>query len=99
MAPDGTYFRVEFTYDKKDNINREKYYDAEGNLILCAKGYAMVYREYDAYNRVSYEKFYGTDGGTIAMEDGAVSYRYQYDDQGELILIQKFDWMDHEITP
>ena len=98
--PEGeeTYCTVEYTYDKMGNINREKYYDAHDELVLCRKGYAMVYREFDAYNRIAYEKFYGTDGGTIPMADGAVSYRYEYDDEGNLIRTRKFDWWDHEIT-
>ena len=97
MAPEGTYYYAEYTYDTKGNRSREKYYDADGELILCLKGYAIVYREFDAYNRMVYEKFYGTDGGTIQMADGAVAYRYEYDDDGELIRTTKYDWMDHEI--
>ncbi len=97
MAPEGTYYLAEYTYDSKGNRTREKYYDENGDLILCLKGYAMVYREYDAYNRTAYEKFYGTDGGVIRMEDGAVAYRYEYDDNGEILRIRKYDWMDHEL--
>ncbi len=92
-----TYCVVEYTYDKMGNINREKYYDENNELILNLKGYAMVYREYDSYNRIAYEKFYGTDGGTIQMADGAVSYRYEYNENGEIIQIRKYDWLDHEI--
>ena len=88
---------AEYTYDGRGNRTREKYYDEEGNLVLCRSGYAMVYREYDAYNRVRYEKFYGSDGGVTALEDGTVAYRYEYDDNGELVRIRKFDWMDHEL--
>ncbi len=99
-GPEGeeAYCTVEYTYDKMGNINREKYYDKQDELVLCRKGYAMIYREYDAYNRIVYEKFYGTDGGTIRMEDGAVSYRYEYDDDGKQIRIRKYDWLDHEIN-
>ena len=97
MSPDGMYYQVEFTYDKKDNVNREKYYDADGNLVLNAKGYAIVYREFDAYNRVVYERFAGTGLEDPQLEDGAFSYRYEYDDHGELIKKTAYDWMDHEI--
>ena len=87
-----TYCMVEYTYDKMGNINREKYYDANGELIRCLKGYSMVYREYDAFNRVVYEKWYET-------EEGTVSFRYQYGEDGELISTKKYDWLDHEIEP
>ena len=91
------YYRVDYTYDKMGNINREKYYDAEGNPVRCKRGYAIVYKEYDAYNRVVYEKFYDTDGFAIMLDDGAVSYRYQYNENGELIQTTKYDYGDHEV--
>ena len=71
--------------------------DAEGQPVCCLAGYAIVYREYDAYNRVAYEKFYGTDGFAVMLEDGAVSYRYTYDDDGNLLQIMKYDFADHEV--
>ena len=70
---DETYYRVEYTYDKMGNINREK------------------------YNRVEYEKFYDTDGFAIMLPDGAVSYRYEYNDAGEVIKKTKYDYGDHEV--
>ena len=85
------------TYDKKGNINREKYYDADDLPICCLAGYAIVYREYDAFNRVDYEKFYGPDGFAVMLEDGAVSYRYVYDDEGQLLKTTKYDFADHEV--
>ena len=94
---DEPYYKVEYTYDKMGNINREKYYDKDGQPIRCNDGYAIVYREYDAYNRVEYEKFYDTDGFAIMLDDGAVSYRYQYDDAGEMIKKTKYDYGDHEV--
>ena len=98
MSPGGeTYCRVDYTYDKAGNVNREKYYDAEGNSICCLAGYAIVYREFDAYNRVVYEKFYDTDGFAIMIETGAVSYRYTYDDEGNMIQRTAYDYFDHEI--
>ena len=98
MNPTGdTYFRVDYTYDKAGNINREKYYDAEGKAVRCLKGYSIVYREYDSYRRVIYEKFYDTDGFAIMLEDGAVSYRYVYNEDGELIRTTKYDYGDHEV--
>ena len=93
---DDTYYQVTYTYDK-GNINREKYYDQYGNPIRCKAGYAIVYREFDVLNRVVYEKFYDTDGFAIMLEDGAVSYRYQYDDDGKIIKITKYDYGDHEV--
>ena len=92
-----TYYSVEYTYDKAGNVNREKYYGADGMPIRCKKGYAIVYREYDAANRVIYEKFFDTDGFAIMLEDGAVSYRYQYDESGNLIKTTKYDYGDHEV--
>ena len=72
------------------NINREKYYDGDGNPIRCIAGYTMVYREYDAYNRLVYEKQYETEEGTI-------SFRYEYNEDGELTGTKKYDWLDREI--
>lgn len=92
-----TYCTVEYTYDKMGNINREKYYNRDGELVLCRKGYAIVYREYDAYNRVVYEKFSGNGMEDPQLEDGAFAYRYEYDGDGNLTQIRKYDWMDHEI--
>ena len=94
---DDTYYRIEYTYDKVGNINREKDYDADGKPVCCAKGYAIVYREYDAYNRVVYEKFYGTDASAIMLEDGSVCHRYEYDENGKLIRTTKYDYYDHEV--
>ena len=94
---DEPYYRVEYTYDKMGNINREKFFDKDGQPIRCNKGYAIVYREYDEYNRVEYEKFYDTDGFAIMLDDGAVSYRYEYNDDGQLIKRTKFDYGDHEV--
>ena len=92
-----TYYRVDYTYDKAGNVNREKYYDAEGNAIRCLRGFAIVYREYDAYNRIIYEKFYDTDGFAIMLPEGAVSYRYTYDEDGNLQKTTAYDYFDHEI--
>lgn len=97
MTIGDTYYRIEYTYDKIGNINREKYYDIEGKPIRCLAGYAIVYREFDAFNRVVYEKYYDTDGFAIMLEDGAVSRRFQYDDDGNLILTTKYDYGDHEV--
>ena len=94
---DETYYRVEYTYDKMGNINREKYFDKDGQPIRNKEGYAIVYREYDAHNRVEYEKFYDTDGFAIMLPDGAVSYRYEYNDAGEVIKKTKYDYGDHEV--
>lgn len=94
---DDTYYRVEYTYDKPGNVNREKYYGADDQPIQCRKGYAIVYREYDAYNRVVYEKFFDTDGFAIMLEDGAVSYRYRYDENGKIAEITKYDYGDHVV--
>ena len=95
---DEPYYRVEYTYDKTGRINREKYYDADGNPVLCSGGYAIVYREYDEYDRVEYEKFYGTDGFAIKLPDGSVCHRYEYDEQGRLVKTTGYDYADHEVV-
>lgn len=92
------YYRVEYTYDKLGNINREKYYDNNNEPVLSVKGYSIVYREYDEYQRIVYEKFYGTDGFAIIMPDGSVSHRYKYNQKGDLIEIKKYDYYDHEVN-
>ena len=97
MTTGDTYYRVEYTYDNIGNVNREKYFDAEGKPVRCQAGYAIVYREFDEFNRVVYEKFFDTDGFAIMLEDGSVSRRYQYDDDGNLIQITKYDFGDHEV--
>ncbi len=98
MTIGDTYYRIEYTYDKVGNINREKYFDQERKPIRCKAGYAIVYREYDAYNRIEYEKYYDIDGFAIMLEDGAVSRRYEYDDNGILIKTTKYDYGDHEVN-
>ena len=57
----------------------------------------IVYREFDDFNRVVYEKFYDTDGFAIMLADGAVSYRYTYDENGKLTETKKYDYGDHEV--
>jgi len=94
-----TYCRVDYTYDKAGNINRERYYDAEGQPVRNAEGYAIIYREYDASNRVVYEKFYDVDGFAIAIDGGVVAYRYTYDAGGNLLTCTAYDYFDHEINP
>ena len=93
---DEPYYQVVYTYDK-NNINREKYYDLNGQPVLCNDGYAIVYREFDKFNRVIYEKYFGTDGFATELADGAVSHRYEYDDDGNLIRTTKYDYADHEV--
>ena len=95
---DDQYFRVEFTYDKAGNVNREKYYDRNRQPMLCRDGYAIVYREFDQFNRVVYEKYFGTDGFATVLEDGAVSRRFRYDDDGNLVQTTKYDFVDHEVN-
>ena len=95
---DDLYYRVEYTYDKAGNVNREKYYDQDGQPMLCRDGYAIVYREFDKFNRVVYEKYFGTDGFATTLEDGAVSRRFEYDDDGNLIRTTKYDYADHEVN-
>lgn len=92
------YYRIEYTYDKAGNVNREKYYDQNGQPVLCKDGYAIVYREFDQFNRVVYEKYFGTDGFATVLEDGAVSRRFQYDDDGNLVKTTKYDYADHEVN-
>ena len=91
------YYKVEYTYDKAGNVNREKYYDADGSPVRCSGGYSIVYREFDDFNRVAYEKFYDTDGFAVILEDDAVSYRYEYDEDGNMIRKTKYDYYDHEV--
>ena len=95
---DDLYYRIEYTYDKAGNVNREKYYDQNGQPILCKGGYAIVYREFDKYNRLVYEKYFGTDGFAIKLENGAVSRRFEYDEAGNLIKTTKYDYADHEVN-
>ncbi len=92
-----TYSQVEYTYDKQGNINRIKYFDASGAPIRCKAGYSIVYREFDGMNRVVYEKFFDVDGFAIALEDGTVSYRYEYDLNGDLVKTTRYDYFDKEI--
>ncbi len=92
-----TYVRADYTYDKAGNVNREKYYDADGKPVRCLRGYAIIYREYDKLNRVIYEKFYDTDGFAIMLPEGAVSYRYTYDEEGNLQTTTAYDYFDHEV--
>ena len=92
-----TYSQVEYTYDKQGNVNRVKYFDGTGAPIRCRAGYSIVYREFDGMNRVVYEKFFDVDGFAIALEDGTVSYRYEYDLNGELIKTTRYDYFDKEI--
>ena len=94
---DEPYYRVEYTYDNAGNVNREKYYDADGKPVRCSKGYAIVYREFDAYDRLVYEKFFDTDGFAVMLEDGTVSCRYEYDRDGNLIRKTKYDFYDREV--
>lgn len=96
-AKGDVYYRVEYTYDKLGNINREKYYNNENEPVLSVKGYSIVYREYDEYQHIVYEKFYGTDGFAIIMPDGSVSHRYKYNQKDEITEIKKYDYYDHEI--
>ncbi len=93
---DEPYYQVVYTYDK-NNINREKYFDQNGQPVRCKAGYAIVYREFDTYDRMVYEKYFDTDGFAIMLEDGAVSRRYEYDDDGNLIKTTKYDYADHEV--
>ena len=79
------------------NINREKYFGKDGQPIRNNAGYSIVYREYDAYNRVEYEKFFDTDGFAVMLPDGAVSYRYEYNEEGKMIRKRKYDYGDHEV--
>ena len=97
MTLGDTYCRVDYTYDTRGNINREKYYDESGQPILCSEGYAIVYRELDVYNRIVYEKFYGTDGFAVTLADGTVSRRYEYDEEGNLIRVTRYDLMDRPL--
>ena len=92
-----TYYRVEYTYDKAGNINRERYFDAEGNLVRNRRGFAILYREYDSYNRVIYEKFFDTNSFAVMIPEGAVSYRYTYDEDGNMISVTAYDYYDHPI--
>ena len=92
-----TYCKVEYTYDKAGNRNREKYYGADEKPILCSKGYAIIYREFNSRGQVVYEKFYGTDGFATMLEDGAVSHRYTYDENGNLLSVKGYDFYDHEV--
>ena len=94
---DEPYYKVEYTYDKMGNVNREKYYDRDGQPVRNNEGYAIVYREFDEYNRVVYEKFYDTDAFAVTLADGAVSYRYEYNDAGEVIRKTKYDYADHVV--
>ena len=94
---DDTYVRMEYTYDSQGNINRIKYYGADGKPIRCKDGYAIVYREFDGLNRLVYEKYFDTDGFAIALEDGTVAYRYEYDNNGNLIRTTRHDYGDREI--
>ena len=79
------------------NINLIKNYDAEGYPVRCRAGYSIVYREYDGMNRCVYEKFFDVDGFAIALEDGTVAYRYEYDQNGDLIKATRYYYFDKEI--
>ena len=57
--------------------------------------YQVVYT-YDKDN-INREKYFDTDGFAIMLEDGAVSHRYEYDDDGNLIKTTKYDYGDHEV--
>ena len=50
------YCMVEYTYDKNGNINRERYFDQNGEPIRCLRGCAIVYREFNAARQVTYKR-------------------------------------------
>ena len=94
---DEPYYRIDYTYDNAGNRSRERYYDLDGNPVLCNGGYAIVYREFNSRKQVDYEKFYGVDGFAVKLDDGSSCVRYTYDDEGNLLYSTKYDYYDHVI--
>ena len=93
---EGDVYKVEYTYDKRGNVNRKKYYDQYDRPVTCTEGYSIVYMEYDELNRIIYEKFYGTAGFAIDLADGTVSRRYTYDLDGN-VKVTRYGYQDKAI--
>lgn len=69
--------------DAEGNITEERYYDAAGQPVHCAAGYAAVKRTYEE-KRLKAESWYDTDGTAMTLGGGYAGRMWTYDGKGNV---------------
>ena len=79
---------AEYAWADKKNKTSERYFDADGQPYVLAKGgYSGIDREFDADMRVTRVTYYDASGRIGPNADGVVIQTRAYDDNGYLSLV------------
>ena len=65
MALKDTYCAIEREYDEYGNVCEQRFYDENGELMLCRNGYAIERDTWRAAKEMTAAAYYGTDGAPI----------------------------------
>ena len=81
MTVNNTYYKREKEYDEAGNIIIERYYDADGERMLCKEGYDEIHRTYDEEKRPVRLEYY-TNGKPANLTQGYAIVQREYDGNG-----------------
>ena len=80
-----------YSYDPQGSLESVSYRDADGNPVICSKGYAGYRDTKDDEGSTISRTFLGTDGLAMETPGGYSEIRYEYDETKQIISIRYFD--------
>lgn len=79
------YARKVYQYDCTGKIKSEEYYDRDGHLCMCHRGFARMLYLYNEDEKVVCVEFQDVDGAPCNNSDGYARVVYMYDDKLNLL--------------
>lgn len=79
------YYHVrEMVYDSLQQQIAERYYDEQGNLTDCEKGYAQIQWTFDVHGACTQIAFYDAQSKPVMRDERYAFNEFQYDEQGNM---------------
>lgn len=82
----GRYSSVSYDYNTQNWLTDMRFFDTEGALVSCSKGYAHLHLEWSGDgNLLSRSYFDSHDESVCVAADGYASYTNEYNEEGRLV--------------
>ncbi|MBQ9613431.1 MAG: hypothetical protein IJV14_12715, partial [Lachnospiraceae bacterium] len=76
---------------RENNTVFREFFDEDGNPQRQSGGFFALLRSFNADDLVEYEYYYDAEGKPVAVEDGTYGLYYEYNEEGQNILLAFLD--------
>lgn len=81
----GSYSSVSYAYDERNKLTQMRFFDADGQPILCSEGYARLQITWDEDGNLLSRSYFGVHDEAVCSTEGFASYNNQFDAHGHVI--------------